>query len=442
MAVSGGMDSMVLLHLLAHLAPGQRWRLTVAHFNHQLRGRSGDADERLVQRTAQKLGLPFLAGRANVKKFAREKKLSLEMAARKLRHDFLAAEASKRKIRRIALAHHADDQVELFFLRLLRGAGGEGLAGMKWQSPSPSNPKLQLVRPLLGQTKSALAAYAVEARVPFREDATNVQLDIQRNRLRHELIPWLRKRHQPALQRVILRQMELLGAESEFVSAAAKAWLAAKGENFDKLHVSVQRRVLQLQLLQLGLSADFELIEQLRSLPNQPVCVPLSSQNASRITQQPVAIQRDASGILHIRSNAEPNFTSSTLQLQLRTAKGEISFENVHIQWAAVKIATGTFRAPLQSVNCEIFDAAKVGKDVTLRHWQPGDRFQPIGMEKALKLQDFFMNHKVPRSKRHELIVGTTIAGDIFWVEGLRIGECFKLDKKSVHGLKWCWERL
>ncbi|HZV34309.1 MAG TPA: tRNA lysidine(34) synthetase TilS, partial [Verrucomicrobiae bacterium] len=422
------------------------WRLIVAHFNHQLRGRSSDADERLVKRTAKKVGLPFVAGRANVKKFAREQKLSLEMAARKLRHDFLAKEAAKRKIRRIALAHHGDDQVELFFLRLLRGAGSEGLAGMKWQSPSPANPKLQLVRPLLDQTKSALAAYAVEMRVPFREDASNAQLDMQRNRIRHELIPWLRKRHQPALERVILRQMELLGAESEFVTAAAKAWLEAKGENFDKLHISVQRRCLQLQMQQLGLAADFETIEQLRLVANQPICVASSqsdfTQHATRNTQQPIAVQRDASGIITIHQSAAPKFAQDSLKVRLQGTGGEILFENARIHWTRRKTANGTFRAPLRGVNCEIFDAAKVGKDVILRHWQPGDRFQPIGMEKDVKLQDFFTNQKVPRVKRHELLLGTTVSGEIFWAEGLRIGERFKLDKKSGHGLKWRWERL
>ncbi|MDB6023305.1 MAG: tRNA(Ile)-lysidine synthetase, partial [Pedosphaera sp.] len=121
-AVSGGLDSMVLLHLLSHLAKVKEWRLTVAHFNHQLRGRSSDADERLVERTAKKLGLPFVVDRANVRQYAREHKLSLEMAARKLRHGFLARAAAERNIRTIALAHHANDQVELFFVRLLRGA--------------------------------------------------------------------------------------------------------------------------------------------------------------------------------------------------------------------------------------------------------------------------------------------------------------------------------
>src|SRR5208337_2330462 len=151
---SGGVDSMVLLHALHRLAKQHGWQLTVAHFNHRLRGRASDADENLVRRTAAAMKLAVVAGRADVKAFARKSKLSIEMAARKLRHEFLAREARKRKIRIVALAHHADDQVELFFLRLLRGTGGEGLAGMKWRSPLSADPRLTLVRPLLDVTKA------------------------------------------------------------------------------------------------------------------------------------------------------------------------------------------------------------------------------------------------------------------------------------------------
>ena len=158
-AVSGGADSMVLLHALHALAPLKRWQLRVAHFNHQLRGRASDADEKLVLRAAAKLKLPVVVGRADVKAAAREKRLSIEMAARRLRHEFLSQAARRQGIATIALAHHADDQVELFFLRLLRGTGGEGVAGMKWHSPSFVDKKIALVRPLLDCSKEALLEF-------------------------------------------------------------------------------------------------------------------------------------------------------------------------------------------------------------------------------------------------------------------------------------------
>src|SRR5258706_520992 len=159
-AVSGGLDSVVLLHLLHTLAAKHEWKLTVAHFNHQLRGRDSNADERFASATAARLKLPCVAGRADVRAHAKERGLSIEMAARELRHDFLARTAKQLRLSTIALAHHADDQVELFFLRLLRGTGNEGLAGMKWRAPSPADSTLELIRPLLDVSHAELEQYA------------------------------------------------------------------------------------------------------------------------------------------------------------------------------------------------------------------------------------------------------------------------------------------
>ena len=98
--------------------------------------------------------------------------------------------------------------------------------------------------------------------------------------------------------------------------------------------------------------------------------------------------------------------------------------------------------APKYRAGCETFDAEKVGSPILLRHWQPGDRFQPIGMSDSVKLQDFFTNEKVPRSRRHELVVAANNKGELFWVEGLRISERFKLTKETKRGLQWRWQRL
>ncbi|HZO83756.1 MAG TPA: tRNA lysidine(34) synthetase TilS, partial [Verrucomicrobiae bacterium] len=211
--VSGGVDSMVLLHVLA-----EGREIQIAHLNHQLRGRSSDADERLVHKTAKKLKLPCHVERADVKAIARAQKLSIEMAARQCRHEFYARLARKLGISKIALAHHADDQVELFFLRLLRGAGSEGLAGMPEISPSPVDPSLTIIRPFLAATKEEIRAYAAEHKIAFREDATNVSTSILRNRVRQKLIPLLEREYQPGLTQTILRIMELVRAESECIT--------------------------------------------------------------------------------------------------------------------------------------------------------------------------------------------------------------------------------
>jgi tRNA(Ile)-lysidine synthase len=436
-AVSGGVDSMVLLCVLHELSQKNKWRLAVAHLNHQLRGRSSDADERLVARAAKRFGLPVIVGRADVKSLARTGRLSLEMAARKARHEFLAQTARRLKISHLALAHHADDQVELFFLRLLRGSGSEGLAGMKWRSPSPANPDIQLTRPLLDQAKESLRDYAALKKIPFREDASNEWLDIQRNLIRRELLPLLRRKYQPALHRTVLRLMDLLKAESEFINETAQDWLAGGPRvpplrfrfskiPFPKLPLAIQRRGIQSQLLRHGIPADFALVERLRISPGKPFTV---------VPQ--LAVICNANGQLHFCNTPIATSKSAELKIDLAGRTGEALFAGRKILWAI-----GLHRPrPRPRPRKELFDADRVGPRIILRHWQPGDRFQPIGMKQPVKLQDLFVNQKVPRARRHELIVATTAQNEVFWVEDLRISEQFKLTTNTTRQLTWRWKQ-
>jgi len=456
-AVSGGLDSMTLLHTLHELSSRHRWKLTVAHFNHRLRGRSSDADEKLVRHTAAALRLPFVAGRASVREFAQKSKLSVEMAARKLRHDFFARTAMERKIRVVALAHHADDQLELFFLRVLRGAGGEGLAGMKWCSPSPVNSKIRLVRPLLDAAKAGLRGFVRERRIRFRDDATNATLDMPRNRVRNELLPLLLRHYQPSLAKTVLRLMEIVGAEADFVGETARQWLeigcrsrgnevqfksgkrkAESGKletphvvsySFASLPVAVQRRALQLQLAELGVSVDFVLVEQLRESANRFVSV-----------NSTLSVLRDAAGWVKLRTRLPAEFNANKLVVDLAGRAGDVEFDGVRLGWRLE--AGANFARPPGRKACEFFDADKVGGRITLRHWRPGDRFQPIGLRSPVKLQDLFTNRKIPRARRRELMVAAAENREIFWVEGLRISENFKLTPQTRRRLVWRWRRL
>lgn len=433
-AVSGGCDSMVLLSILHALASRNRWQLHVAHLNHQLRGSSSDADERLVCRTAERLGLPMMVERVDVREFAGTHKVSLEMAARGLRHEFLARAAITRGIDYVALAHHGDDQVELFFVRLLRGCGPDALAGMLWRNPSPANPKLALVRPLLETTRQDLRDYSAAHRIAFREDATNICLDILRNRIRHELLPLLRKHYQAGVNKSVLRVMELLGAEAAFVADSAAAWLSdlkrigsravpKNGPRFDELPLALQRRCLHLQLVESGVTPGFDLVEHLRCEPGRPISVS-STKTAVRDSLGRVSIGQITQA---------PAFDGGSVMVNL-SQRGEAVFEGLKVQW---RVEPGGLKSARLGKHCEYFDAQRVGSAVRLRHWQPGDRFQPIGMTGPVKLQDLFMNQRIPRLRRHKLVLATTERNEIFWVEGLRISERFKLTSGTIRRLHW-----
>ncbi|MBI4325394.1 MAG: tRNA lysidine(34) synthetase TilS [Chloroflexi bacterium] len=431
-AVSGGVDSMVLLRVLHQLSAQNEWRLAVAHFNHQLRGRSSAADERFVQRQAAQLRLRCCTGRGNVREYARKHGLSVEMAGRNLRHRFLARTAVRLGIKTIALAHHADDQVELFFLRLLRGRGGEGLSGMKWSNPSPVCPQIQLARPLLASSKAELLSFARDADIPFREDASNARLEHDRNRLRHELLPLIRTKYQPGLTKTTLRLMEVLSAETDFVRQAARRWLHEQGpEPFERLHPALQRHILRMELLKLGITPEFDLIERLRCFPNQPTTI--SPRRTLTRDDQGRLCRRTATRAIRFKAN------ESSLHLTGRT--GRVQFDSVAVRWEILPRTEAPRDFAGKEAGCEYFDAEKVGSPVLLRHWRPGDRFQPIGMRTPVKLQDLLTNQKVPQQQRHELVVATTVQGTLFWVEGLRVAETFKLDKRTLCSLKWEWHR-
>jgi tRNA(Ile)-lysidine synthase len=433
-AVSGGADSMVLLHALNSIAKQNQWKISVAHFNHQLRGLASDADEKLVQQTAKKLRLNFFGGRADVKTFAANAKVSVEMAARKLRHEFLARIAKQEKIPTIALAHHADDQVELFFLRLFRGSGGEGLAGMKWRSSSPVDKNVLLVRPLLDFSKAEILGFARENKIRFRDDVTNFSADFLRNRIRNELLPLLRRKYQPAVDKTVLRLMDIAGAEAEVVAGVAakilKNQLKIK-KPFDKLPLAIQRQIIRQQFIGLRIPPEFELVEQLREAPDQPVNVTCG-----------IFVERDATGKVFCSQPAETEFNADELKLPLSGKAGKAGFANRKFSWA-LKSSGGSrwlnsqFEIRNLKFKAEFFDADKVGDEIILRHWQAGDRFQPIGLKSAVKLQDLFVNAKIPAARRRELVLATAADGGIFWVEGLRIGEQFKLTPETKRVLVW-----
>jgi tRNA(Ile)-lysidine synthase len=304
------------------------------------------------------------------------------------------------------------------------------------------NKEITLVRPLLGVTKNELRTFAQENQITFREDSTNARLDRPRNRVRNELLPLLRRHYQPALTRMILRLMKIVGADSEVVGKVARGWLKtgradllvgqearqriATVFSYDELPVAVQRRVLQRQLKELGVWADFELVERLRCEPETLFGVSTG-----------ISVTRDVAGMISLRTPTTAGFKVNELTFELVGGAGEVDFEGIGIQWnienAKAAITLG------RTAGCESFDAAKVGGQITLRHWRAGDRFQPIGLKSAAKLQDLFTNQKIPRARRHNLVVAEAANGEIFWVQNLRMSEPFKLTPATKRRLVWRW---
>jgi tRNA(Ile)-lysidine synthase len=212
--VSGGPDSVALLHLLC--ATGQS--PVVAHVNHRLRGADSDRDERFVHELCARWGLEFEGARVHTPPHARAARESIEDAARKQRYDFFRQVALERGIRKVLVAHNRNDQAETLLMRLLRGAGRRGLGGMKIQGTLPiPGSKILLIRPLLRVRRDALLAYLKQNHVPFRTDRTNEESRFFRNRIRRRLIPLLEREFQPSVVEVLARTSEILAEEDRML---------------------------------------------------------------------------------------------------------------------------------------------------------------------------------------------------------------------------------
>jgi len=418
---------MVLLHALHRLSQPLGLHLTVAHADHGLRGRSSDADARWVARRAGALGVACVQGKLPVASVRAMDGESLEMTARRLRHQFLAEAAVSHRISALALAHHADDQAELVLLRLLRGTGSDGLGGMAWCSPSPACGQVQLIRPLLDQTKADLRAIAAEWKVAYREDASNQDDAILRNRIRLSLLPEIERRYSPAIRRLLARTAERVGADASFVQSHAECWLASHSVPYDTLPLALQRAVLRLQMRRLGHEPDFDRIERLRT-----------TEDVQEVAAG-VRMRRNASGLLEITPDPTTRpFLMSSRLVVLQPSGGSLSAGETRIRHRVVR-RRPVFKPGQDGAGAEYFDADAVGDRIHLRHWQPGDRFQPLGFARPSKLQNLLVNRKVPAERRRRLLVAATASGTIFWVESLPPGERFKVRPASRRFLIWKW---
>jgi tRNA(Ile)-lysidine synthase len=267
--VSGGRDSVALLHQLAGLG---YQRLVVCHLDHRLRGRASNADARFVEKLAQKYDLDVELGSVDVHGLAAKAKMSIETAARDARYRFFAEVARRRRCRTVFLGHHADDLVETFLINLFRGTGTAGLAGMREIAVHHVGKlKLTVVRPLLSIWREAIDEYVQAHRLKFREDATNQSLIPLRNRVRRKIIPFLEKQFGRPVRKSIWRAASIASEEERFfeellpLEFSRLTQLAV--EPLREMPVAVQRRMLHEWLRAGNVSGvSFDLVERVRAL--------------------------------------------------------------------------------------------------------------------------------------------------------------------------------
>ncbi len=382
--VSGGADSIALLHALHALGTP----VTIAHLNHQLRGEASDGDEALVRQLAEQLDLPIAVKSVDVSALARSEGISVEMAARQARHAFFA----ELEPTVVALAHHADDQVETFFLRLTRGAGTDGLGGMAY---SQAIGQIRLIRPMLDVTRSEIRDWLKENGIAWREDASNSDEKHLRNRVRHTVLPMLERELNPNLRQAILRTMNILREEGEWMDATIADCPLAMTD----LPLAAKRRALRQWLFGQGAEeVSFDAVDRILAQMARGEGTTVHELNV----RQRVVVEY---GVPRFE-DTPPSQDIAGWTLTIEAGRGWKKDEADRIG-----------RLPAEAS----FNAAKVGDaPITVRAFREGDRMAPLGMEGSRKLQDIFTDLKLPRSLRTQVPV-VVCRGEIIWLPGYRI---------------------
>lgn len=423
-AVSGGSDSVGLLFILHALQLDGRLRLAgAAHLHHHIRGERADADAAFVQALANRLGLLLVMGHADVPALAREGRHSLEVAGRQARLAFFRQALTDTGAHSVALAHTRGDQAETVLLRLARGAGPRGLAGM---SPRAGH----RIRPLLEVGRGEVRRWLEALGETWREDATNEDVTVARNRLRHEVLPRLaalNPRVEDALARAARIHLadadlldELAGAEADrlVTRCDGEVWLDL--DRLGRLPEALARRVVL---------RAFETLDPSRAYGWEETDAVLRIGAARARDIGRVRLERkEGRGVLRIRDTVTAK-AADGVSLSL-DVPGVVRHP---AGWWEV-VAEGPMpvaEAPGRQSDRAVVDAAVAGRSLTVRTWQAGDRVEPLGLGGRKKVQDVFVDRKVPRDERARVPVVVDARGRIVWVAGHVVSEVARVTPRA-----------
>lgn len=429
LAVSGGVDSMVMLRLFRRFGSELKLDLAIAHVDHGLRGKSSQDDAAFVKTMARLYNMPFYVTRVQAKSYARSEKLSIEEACRILRYDFFEKTSIDSDVDHVATAHHTDDQAETVMMRIIKGTGIQGLAGI---------PEIRgkYIRPLLIFTRDEIHRYARENRIPFVTDASNHDLMFLRNKIRHQILPELRSinpkisHHLSRLADIAKSATDVLQMDAKrcynkvFRTQKGKIWLEIQA--FNRYYAIRQYTLLQMFFASHApwftlTSTDYErildLIQNLQAGRSVDVGKWRWTKTATTVLIAPVKVSHTP-------------------------AKDVTLINGNFVSWGAWKIRssvqryTDTIQKSLAKNPYVVYiHAAAVTKPLRVRAWKKGDRFKPYGMNQFKNVSDFFVDHKIPVTEKHMIPV-VTHGRDIVWIGGMRTDDRYKVTPDTLTVIK------
>jgi tRNA(Ile)-lysidine synthase len=408
LAVSGGVDSMVMLNLFHECG----YSFSVLHCNFSLRGQESEEDDKLVRKTCKDLQLELFVKRFDTVEYAQLKNISIQVAARELRYGWFSEICKEKGVALVAVAHNRNDIAETMLINLCRGTGLKGLTGIK--------PKFDvIIRPLLFASRDDIMKYAKEKRIEFRDDTSNTNVKYARNRIRHKVIP--------ELERINAGVVENLYSTSIFLG---QAWEAI-GERLIKLKEDICKYI------------DDEIYYSIPMLTKEPlrqIFLVEELVNYGFSTAQVIEIEKSlfsqSGKVFHSNSyrlirDREYLIVSPILPIEISTI--DIFTDTQSIEYPlnmtfAVRSIGKEFEFP-KSYSIGVFDIEKITFPITLRLWKKGDSFIPLGMKGRKKVSDFLIDQKVPLHCKEKVYVMESNA-EIMWVVGYRIdNRCRVTDK-------------
>ena len=445
-AVSGGPDSTALVHSLVSHQNEWDLDLHVAHLDHDFRGEEAHDDATFVETMAKRLNLPYTVEQADSFEYQKLHCISsFEEASREVRYQFLGKVAARVGAQAVAVGHTADDQIETILMHIIRGSGLDGLEGMKefsiWGCPR-NNIKLQVFRPFLSVTKTNCKSYCEGLGVPYRNDSSNRMNEFTRNKVRNQLIPLLETIN-PAIRNSIMRLGYISSKTNEYIrSQAFIAWdkvttVHPNGVHIDKTRFTKLDGAIQHILIRMVYK---HLTGTLRKLDQKHVMAVINT-----INKPPGAKTNLPGGVTCVTNHdyllvsialLEPNVESVFNNRTMVNVYGQTTMNGWTINTELVKKPTSFTTNPLTAY----MDPRVLKGPAFIKTWQPGDRFQPLGMRNEKKLQDFFVDNKIPRISRPKVPL-FECNGNILWVVGYRLSDISKVRHDSAEAVKITFDK-
>jgi len=409
LAVSGGVDSMVMSHLFREAGTDH----AIAHCNFSLRGEESDGDEEFVAAYAGERNIPFYTRRFDTLAHAATKKISVQMAARELRYEWFSSLVTREGFDCLAVAHNLNDNVETFFINLLRGTGLTGLTGMNQHHNG-------IIRPLLFATRDEIAAFASEKKISYREDSSNAQVKYTRNRIRHMVIPEMEKVN-PGVLNAITDTMGHLSSSSAIVDVYTEGlretiFRSTPGNIFEA-------DITSLLALKPLAPHVYELFRKFGISPRQ--------------TDEVISLLGSQTGKYLYTSTHRLLIDRGRIVITLRGEEEQAEYifssvDEMHMSGLFTELRiTDPSDGPLPvSPLTACLDLDRVSFPVMVRNWEPGDRFMPLGMKQMKKISDFLIDLKIPVTVKEKVLL--LLSGDdVMWVMGYRIDDRFRVTARS-----------